>query len=127
MHELALDLEDADTQKTQIAWIDWVVSALFISTEFTANTFATALPTALMDYFELSPSQAGVSLAVANMSAMIYLIFLPWMPQYMNPPNPRNLVRAQLLVAFSGLCIAASFAAGLHQPRAPPPLPSTPF
>lgn len=111
------DMCKDEVPKKKIMWIDWAMSALFVSTELQTNTFASVMPTILMDRFSLSPSHAGFCLAACYCCAMVYLSSLSWLPKTLNPPRPVNLVWAYFAIALSGLLMAGacklSLAAGL--------------
>lgn len=99
---------DGLPKKRKIMWIDWAMSALFVSTELQTNTFASVMPTILMERFSLSPWRAGFCLAACYCCAMVYLSSLSWLPKILNPPRPVNLVWAYFAIAVSGLLMAAA-------------------
>jgi hypothetical protein len=105
-----------EQDKPPIAWIDWAVSAAFISTELQMNMFITAVPQALLRRFGVPPTYVGMMVGAGALVTLIYILALPFLPSGFNQHRPMNLIWT-----YSGMLVGwiLMFAA-VTQPYAPP-------
>jgi len=94
-------------QKPPIAWIDWAVSAAFISTELQMNLFITCVPQALLKHFSVPPPYVGTMVAAGAIVTLVYLTALPYLPQAFNQHRPMNLI-----YTYSGMFVGWLFMFG---------------
>jgi hypothetical protein len=84
--------EDTQPAAPPIAWIDWAISAAFISTELQMNLFITAVPQALLRHFEVPPTYVGVVVGAGAFATLLYIMALPFLPLLFNQHRPVNLI-----------------------------------
>lgn len=66
-----------EREKGPIQWIDWIISAAFVSTELQINLFNTSMTTALMREYEVPPAFVGTLLGLGAFFTFCCLIVLP--------------------------------------------------
>lgn len=99
----SLDTQDAEIAKQPappIAWIDWAISAAFISTELQMNLFITAVPQALLTRFKVPPTYVGVVVGAGALATLAYILALPYLPRLFNQHRPVNLI-----LSYAGMCL----------------------
>lgn len=84
--------DEIEKQAAPIAWIDWAISAAFISTELQMNLFITAVPQALLRRFEVPPTLVGMTVGAGALVTLIYIMALPCLPTLFNQHRPMNLI-----------------------------------
>lgn len=84
--------EDIVVKGRPTAWIDWAISAAFISTELQMNLFITAVPQALLRHYDVPPTYVGAVVAAGALATLAYIMALPFMPTLFNQHRPVNLI-----------------------------------
>lgn len=94
-------LIEKGSQAPRTPWIDWVVSAAFVSTELQWNLLNSAVPAALVHSFGYPTTAVGSIVGVGSLVTLAYLLALPRLPKAFNHHRPLNL-----LITYSGMSIA---------------------
>jgi len=90
-----------DSSTVSISWIDWALSAAFVSTELQWNLLNTAMPAALTHDYKFGASTVGVIVGAGSLVTFFYLVALPYLPKMFNQHRPLNL-----LITYSGMSVA---------------------
>ncbi|CAE8605791.1 unnamed protein product [Polarella glacialis] len=93
--------ESCPEQNIGLQWIDWVLSAAFVSTELLWNILNTAVPVTLVHGYGYRSSVVGAILGSGSLVCFFYLMAIPSLPKMFNLPRPFNII-----FAYSGMTLA---------------------